>query len=96
MKEQKQTIGSEANKLAERYYKIYQSLSMRFSEEKAKNLAKHDLILQKLVAEFALEELDKKIKEFCPNCQGENAKTGYVEEWDGLCPECGRKIKEVE
>ncbi|MFA5773702.1 MAG: hypothetical protein WC908_03455 [Candidatus Paceibacterota bacterium] len=32
-------------------------------------------------------------KQECPNCQGENAKTGYVEDWDGICPDCGRKIK---
>ena len=33
---------------------------------------------------------------FCGNCQGENAKTGYVENWDGKCPDCGNTIKEVQ
>jgi len=28
----------------------------------------------------------------CPNCQGENAEYGYVELWDGVCPECGRIV----
>lgn len=28
----------------------------------------------------------------CSNCQGENAKNGYVELWDGVCPECGRLV----
>ena len=30
----------------------------------------------------------------CPNCEGENAKTGYVENWGGVCPDCNRKIIE--
>lgn len=28
----------------------------------------------------------------CPNCQGENAKTGFVEAWDDKCPECGKEV----
>lgn len=31
----------------------------------------------------------------CPNCQGENAKTGYVELWDGVCADCGRKVEAI-
>jgi len=31
----------------------------------------------------------------CTNCQGENARTGYVELWDGICPDCGRGVKFV-
>lgn len=33
---------------------------------------------------------------FCPNCMGENLKTGYVELWDNICPECGRKVSKNE
>jgi hypothetical protein len=29
----------------------------------------------------------------CPNCEGENARSGHVEDWDGVCPDCGRKIR---
>jgi Zn finger protein HypA/HybF involved in hydrogenase expression len=29
----------------------------------------------------------------CWNCQGKNAKVGYVELWDGKCPECGRQVE---
>ena len=35
------------------------------------------------------------MKKECPNCQGENATNGYVELWDGICPECGRKIGRI-
>ena len=34
-------------------------------------------------------------KVICPNCEGENAKTGYVENWGGVCPDCNRKRIEV-
>jgi len=30
----------------------------------------------------------------CGNCQGENAKTGYVKSWDGKCPDCGREVQQ--
>jgi hypothetical protein len=32
----------------------------------------------------------------CANCQGENAKTGYVELWDGVCPDCSRVVQKVQ
>jgi len=32
----------------------------------------------------------------CTNCQGENRETGFVENWDGKCPDCGRQIMEEE
>lgn len=31
-------------------------------------------------------------RESCPNCDRENLATGYVESWDGKCPNCGRII----
>jgi hypothetical protein len=29
----------------------------------------------------------------CSNCQGQSIETGYVELWDGVCPECGRLVE---
>lgn len=32
----------------------------------------------------------------CTNCSKENQRTGYVELWDGVCPECGNVVEEVD
>ena len=32
----------------------------------------------------------------CPNCSEENRKTGYVESWDGVCPDCGSYFRVCE
>lgn len=38
-------------------------------------------------------DLKKMRRPVCGNCQGENARTGYVESWDGVCPDCGRRVR---
>ena len=60
----KQTIGTESQKLADKYILIYEQLRKDKDiviRAKAENLAKHDLIVKKLVAEFAIEKLNKHI-----------------------------------
>jgi len=41
-----------------------------------------------------LSEMFNSETQLCSNCEGENAKTGYVEQWDNKCPECGRKVEQ--
>jgi predicted RNA-binding Zn-ribbon protein involved in translation (DUF1610 family) len=34
--------------------------------------------------------------EECQNCGKENTKSGYVDSWDGVCPDCGRVVNRKE
>ena len=45
-----------------------------------------------LVEYESMDELEFAHTEDCGNCQGENAKTGFVESWDGKCPDCGSVV----
>lgn len=61
-----------------------------------KDILKRNTLRPK-TAEWLEEQLDNLISilymdiESC-QCQGENAKTGHVEDWDGICPDCGRDL----
>jgi hypothetical protein len=56
-----QTIGQAADKLAQEYFTLYQTLRKDFDKEQAQNLALHDLVVKQLVAEFAQEKLKQLI-----------------------------------
>ena len=65
MEKKKKTIGGEADKIANKYFKLYLQLREDKNiniKERAKNLALCDVISRKLIYEFALERLTKKIE----------------------------------
>lgn len=65
-KEQKTslTIGQRATKDASEYFQLFLKLQTDFGTEKAQTLAEHDLLVRKLIAEFALEDLKSTIEEW--------------------------------
>ena len=61
--EKPRTIGEVSDEMAENYFNMYQSLKQRMSQEEAEAFAKHDIRVNQITFEFALEKLTKKIKE---------------------------------
>ena len=66
MKETK-TIGQQADKLAKEYfetYKYFKNDKDKKLSNMAENLATHDILVKKLISEFALEQLKEMIEEY--------------------------------
>lgn len=62
--EQKQTIGQQALATAEKYFEIYKKfLSEPSLKDRAETLAKHDLLIEKIVNQFATRYLQDMIDE---------------------------------
>ena len=57
------TIGEKAHDKAMEYFQAYKDLKQFHPKLNAESLSQHDLIVEKLVSEFALEELKKLIAE---------------------------------
>jgi hypothetical protein len=56
------TIGEVAEKRAREYFNLFKYFKKEHPELNAENLAKHDLVQEKLINEFALEKLERLIK----------------------------------
>jgi len=61
----RKTIGQQATEKAEEYFKTYMQLKQHENKEisaKAESMAQHDISVQNLINEFALEQLKELIK----------------------------------
>lgn len=58
------TIGQRATKDAAEYFQLFLKFQTDFGTEKAQALAEHDLLVRKLIAEYALEDLKATIDEW--------------------------------
>ena len=64
---------------------------MFFNQKNPPRPKPHKFVPLGVALQKALNKYQKRTS--CNNCQGQNAKTGYVENWDGICPDCGRTIR---
>lgn len=67
MERETKTIGERSEELANTYFDMFKHLREsddKYIKSKAEDLALHDLVVDKLICEFAIENLKGRIKDF--------------------------------